>query len=89
MLQTPYPTDNDKDDLEFAVHSLVWDLSESESRFAELHSTTESNIQQQFHEYITTGWPSDISSVFLSPRTFWNFCNNLHTVENLFSSIIV
>ena len=77
-------TDNDEDDLEFAVHSLVRDLPVSDSRLSELQSATASDIQmQQLHEYITTGWPANISSVPLSLRTFWNLRNDLHAAENL------
>ena len=77
-------TDNDEDDFEFAVHSLVQDLPVSDSRLSELQSATASDTQmQQLHEYITTGWPANISSVPLSLRTFWNLCNDLHAAENL------
>ena len=77
-------TDNDEDDLEFAVHSLVRDLPVSDSRLSELQSATASDVQmQQLHEYITTGWPANISSVPLSLRTFWNLRNDLHAAENL------
>ena len=77
-------TDNDEDDLEFAVHSLVRDLPVSNSRLSELQSATKSDVQmQQLHQYITSGWPVNISSVPLSLRAFWNLRNDLHIAENL------
>ena len=65
------------------MHSLVRDLPVSDSRLSELQSATASDVQmQQLHEYITTGWPANISSVSLSLRTFWSLRNDLHAAEN-------
>jgi len=77
-------SDNDEDDLEFAVHSLVCDLLVSNSRLSELHSATASDLQmQQLHQYIIDGWPANISNVPLSLRAFWNPQNDLNIAENL------
>ena len=78
------PTDNDAEDLEFAVHALVRDLPVSESKLTQLQAATQCDDQmQRLHQYISTGWPTNINSVPVSLRGFWTVRHNLHSAENL------
>ena len=77
-------TDNDVEDLEFAVHALVRDLPVSDSKLLQLQSATQEDRQmQKLHQYITTGWPANINSLPLSLRSFWKLRHELHSAENL------
>ena len=78
------PTDNDEEDLEFAVHALVRDLPVSDSSLSQLQSTTATDTHlQKLHHYITSGWPANISSVPLPLRSFWKFRNDLDIADGL------
>ena len=78
------PTDNDVEDLEFAVHALVSDLPVSESKLTQLQAATQSDEQlQKLHQYISMGWPTNINSVPVSLCGFWNVRHDLHSAENL------
>jgi len=77
-------TDNDIEDLEFAVHALVRDLPVSDSKLSQLQSATQADEQmQKLYQYITTGWPTNINNVPLSLRSFWKLRHELHIAEKL------
>ena len=78
------PTDNDIEDLEFAVHALVRDLPVSDAKLSQLQSATEHDEQlQKLHHYISSGWPTNISNVPIALRSFWKLRHELHSANKL------
>ena len=78
------PTDNDVEDLEFAVHALVRDLPVSDSKLSQLQSTTQHDEEmRKLYHYISTGWPANVNSVPLSLRSFWKLRYELHCAGKL------
>lgn len=74
-------TDNDIEDLEFAVHALVRNLPVSDSKLSQLQSATQADEQmQKLYQYITTGCPTNIP---LSLHSFWKLRHELHNAEKL------
>ena len=60
-------TDDDVEDLEFAVHALVHDLPVPDTKLSEIQSATKDDEQlQKLHQYITAGWPTSINKVPLA-----------------------
>ena len=76
--------DNNSDELDVAVHTMIRNLPISDSKLSQLQTATSNDEQlQELNKIIRTGWPTDISNVPVMLREYWKVRHKLHSADHL------